>query len=230
MNDKGKPGRRERNKERNKREILEAAMHVFSERGFHDASIQDIAARAEFAVGTIYALYDTKEDLYRALLLQHAQEATAKFTEALEHGEDEHAQLWNYVQAKGRLFEHKMKLARLIFTETLGTGISFKAGPNPELKSMYDTWHRRLAQIFAAGMEHGVFRKANPLSLALALEGMTNQFLYQSQEDPEGFTYDMALETIRDVFFRSIVLDPRAIGGATHPVTTRQHRGAPGRG
>lgn len=204
-----RPSRRERNKERNKREVLDAALHEFSERGYHDTSIQDIALRAEFAVGTIYALFGTKEDLYRELLREHAVEAATEFTKALEHGRNEYEQLWNYVEAKGRLYEDKIKLARLIFTETLGTGILFKTGPNPELKTMYDLWHRRLAMIFESGIQKGVFRNSNPLSLALALEGMTNQFLYQWSEDPEGFTYDMALEAIREVFFRSI-LNPSA--------------------
>lgn len=198
--------RRERNKQRNRREILEAALHEFSERGFHDTSIQDIAVRAEFAVGTIYALFGTKEDLYRELLREHVVEATAEFTAALEKGDDEYAQLWNYVEAKGRLYEDKIKLARLIFTETLGTGICFKTGPNPELKSMYDLWHRRLAMTFESGIRKGIFRPTDPLSLALALEGMSNQFLYQWSEDPESFTYAMALDAIRDVFFRAILV------------------------
>lgn len=201
-----KLNRRERNKQRNRQEILEAALQEFSERGYHDTSIQDIAVRAEFAVGTIYALFGTKEDLYRELLREHAAEAAAEFTKALEHGADEYEQLWNYVEAKGRLYEDKIKLARLIFTETLGTGICFKTGPNPEMKALYHLWHRRLADVFAAGIEKGVFRAANPLSLALALEGMTNQFLYQWSEDPEGFPYSEALEAIRAVFFRSILV------------------------
>ena len=201
-----KLSRRERNKQRNRAEILEAALHEFSERGFHDTSIQDIAVRAEFAVGTIYALFGTKEDLYRDLLREHVVEATAQFSKALEDGSDEYEQLWNYVEAKGRLYEDKIKLARLILTETLGTGICFKTGPNPELKAMYDLWHRQLAEIFASGIRKGVFRDANPLSLALALEGMTNQFLYQWSEDPEGYPYSMALDAVRDVFFRAILV------------------------
>lgn len=201
-----KLSRRERNKLRNRSEILQAAMLEFSERGYHDTSIQDIAVRAEFAVGSIYTLFGTKEDLYRELLREHAVEAANQFTRAIEQGSDEYEQLWNYVEAKGRLYEDKIKLARLIFTETLGTGILFKTGPNPELKQMYELWHRQLAEIFRAGIEKGIFRAADPLALALALEGMTNQFLYQWSEDPESFTYSMALDAVRDVFFRSILI------------------------
>ena len=43
--------------------ILEAAEIVFSERGFHAARIQDIAARARIAVGTVYNHFEQKEDV-----------------------------------------------------------------------------------------------------------------------------------------------------------------------
>jgi AcrR family transcriptional regulator len=48
--------------------ILEAAEGVFAERGFHRARIQDVAARARIAVGTVYNHFEEKEDILRALL------------------------------------------------------------------------------------------------------------------------------------------------------------------
>ncbi len=57
--------RRDRNKLKNRTEILEAALSVFAEKGYHQASIQEIADRADFAVSTLYALFENKEDLYR---------------------------------------------------------------------------------------------------------------------------------------------------------------------
>ena len=200
-----KISRRERNKLRNREEILEAALEEFSDKGYHDASIQDIAVRAEFAVGTIYALFGTKEGLYRELLIEYAQEATIALTAALDEGVDEYEQLQNYVKAKGRLFENRIKLTRLIFTETLGTGIAFKASPNPELKKMYDIWHFRLAEVFEAGIAKGVFRDSDPFALAVALEGLTNAFTYQCQERPEEYGFDKTIECIEDIFFRSIL-------------------------
>ena len=202
-----KLNRRERNKLRNKQEILEAALHEFSEKGFHEASIQAIALRSEFSVGSIYALFGSKEDLYRDLLIQHAEESRITFTQALEQSENEYEQLVNYVEAKGRLFADRMKLARLIFTETLGTGICFKTGPNPELKLMYDIWHERLAQIFTSGIEKGIFRNVDPMGMAVALEGLTNHFIYQWQEDPKGFTYERGIQVLHDTFFKSILVD-----------------------
>ena len=52
MSEKARLSRRERDRLRHKEEILTAALKLFAERGFHEVSMQEIAARAEFATGT----------------------------------------------------------------------------------------------------------------------------------------------------------------------------------
>src|SRR5262249_11395598 len=65
------PRRREEARALFRNAILEAAEEVFAERGFHGARIQDIAARARLAVGTVYNHFGQKEDVLRALLEEH---------------------------------------------------------------------------------------------------------------------------------------------------------------
>ena len=43
--------RRERELARHRQEILDAAVHLFAENGFHPTTMQMIAERAEFSVG-----------------------------------------------------------------------------------------------------------------------------------------------------------------------------------
>jgi AcrR family transcriptional regulator len=45
-------------------ELLTAARAVFAKKGFHDASIEEIAEMAEVAKGTVYLYYKSKNDLY----------------------------------------------------------------------------------------------------------------------------------------------------------------------
>ncbi len=54
--------------------ILDAAESVFAERGFRGARIQDIAARARIAVGTVYNHFTDKDDVLGALLEERTQE------------------------------------------------------------------------------------------------------------------------------------------------------------
>jgi AcrR family transcriptional regulator len=68
------PTRREEVRALFRNAILEAAESVFAEKGFHAARIQDIAARARIAVGTVYNHFAQKEDMLAALLEERTEE------------------------------------------------------------------------------------------------------------------------------------------------------------
>jgi AcrR family transcriptional regulator len=61
-------GRRERDRIRRGQDILSAAERVFAVHGFDAATIEQIAAEAEYATGTIYLYFKDKNALYAALL------------------------------------------------------------------------------------------------------------------------------------------------------------------
>ncbi len=48
--------------------ILDAALAIFSEQGFEKAQLEEVAARAGYTRGAIYAHYSSKEDLFLALM------------------------------------------------------------------------------------------------------------------------------------------------------------------
>ncbi len=55
-------GRDTRNK------LLDAAETEFGERGYHDAAISGITQRASVALGTFYVYFESKEEIFRALV------------------------------------------------------------------------------------------------------------------------------------------------------------------
>ena len=48
--------------------ILDASLAIFSEQGFEKAQLEEVAARAGYTRGAIYAHYSSKEDLFLALM------------------------------------------------------------------------------------------------------------------------------------------------------------------
>jgi AcrR family transcriptional regulator len=65
----GTPTKRELAKEERRSQILEAALSVFSEKGYHTANVSDVAARAGVSQGTIYWYFESKEELFEASVL-----------------------------------------------------------------------------------------------------------------------------------------------------------------
>lgn len=53
---------------RRRHEILDAALGVFAEKGYHAAGIADIAAELNIGHGTVYRYFDNKLDLFSAVL------------------------------------------------------------------------------------------------------------------------------------------------------------------
>lgn len=51
-------------------EIVQAALAVFAEKGFAAAKLDEIAARAGVSKGALYLYFETKEDLFRAVVTQ----------------------------------------------------------------------------------------------------------------------------------------------------------------
>lgn len=199
--------RRERNKIRNREEILEAALEEFSAKGFRDASMQDIAARAEFAIGTVYSLFDSKDELYLELLSNYVEKASVIFHGILEQGDDEYERLINYAVAKGELFRDNPLMARIVVHETTGPSTTFTRGLQPIIKEQYEFWLRRIASEFERGIQNGIFRTYDSYYLAVLLDGMTSIFLYRWLEKPDEHPYEKSLEFIQEVLWNIVLTE-----------------------
>ena len=57
--------------ERTQIEITQAAYRLFLERGYHGTSMRQIAQTAGIALGGIYNHFDSKEDIFKAVILAH---------------------------------------------------------------------------------------------------------------------------------------------------------------
>ena len=60
-------------------QMLDAAVDVFSENGFHDTSMDSIAARAEISKPMLYLYYGSKDELFAACIAREG----VKFVEAM---------------------------------------------------------------------------------------------------------------------------------------------------
>jgi AcrR family transcriptional regulator len=56
-----------RYKEQAKKRIVEAALRVFAEKGYHEATMEDVAERLGVSEGTIYLYFKSKRDLFKAI-------------------------------------------------------------------------------------------------------------------------------------------------------------------
>ena len=62
---------REERRAATRTELLDAAARVFARRGFHNASVNDVAAEAGYTSGAVYSNFRNKDELFVAAFEHH---------------------------------------------------------------------------------------------------------------------------------------------------------------
>jgi AcrR family transcriptional regulator len=74
--------------ERTLRKILKAALEEFGDRGYSDGSIVGITGRAKVALGTFYTYFDSKEEVFQALVRDMSDQVRDYVAPALKDAKD----------------------------------------------------------------------------------------------------------------------------------------------
>jgi AcrR family transcriptional regulator len=77
----------ERRRQQTREHLLAAAAEVFAERGFHGASLDEVAAVAGFTKGAVYSNFKNKEDLFLALFKANYEREMQALRTTLEDSE-----------------------------------------------------------------------------------------------------------------------------------------------
>jgi AcrR family transcriptional regulator len=142
------PARRRQNlpKDERKEQLLAAALKAFGRGGYHGTHVADVVAEAGVARGTFYLHFESKHEVFEALV----DRMLAIFLAArppnpeprIKTLADAEAVLrMSYRTVLGTIHEHR-HLARLLFEEAVGIAKGFQG----KLEQHYREWHRRVAE------------------------------------------------------------------------------------
>ncbi len=189
-----------------RKEILAAALALFSEKGYHNVPMQEIAEAAEFAIGTLYKFFQNKEDLYKALVMEQGDRFEAAFAAAIQAPGDEIEKLRNFVRARRDMCRDNLPFVRLFIAESKGASFNLKAGLDADLREKIDAVMEKLTRVFESGMKNGRFLKiADPYSLAVALDSVIDAFVLLWVESPERHPFPEDPDAILDIFFKGLL-------------------------
>jgi AcrR family transcriptional regulator len=199
--------RKERERRQHRQEILTAALTLFARKGFHAVSMQEIAAAAEFATGSLYNFFQSKEDLYFELLVSCAEAAFGLILPALEGSRREPQKVADFIRLHEQLVcEHRAAI-QLFLLERRGQYL-----PGPRIaakKKEFDArLTRRLAEVIAAGVRKGLFNRLDPRVTAKCLAATLEAAVLAAVENPAQADLEADLRGIEEVFFKGLVKRP----------------------
>lgn len=109
--------RKERDRQLRRSDILKAAEHLFALKGYHEATIRDIAKEAQYATGTVYLHFKDKEVLYFALLEEKMKSMFFILKEKIGQVKDARRKLEIFVQEGLVFFEKNQDFFRIFISE-----------------------------------------------------------------------------------------------------------------
>jgi len=153
-------------------QILEAALALFSEKGFSGTTTREIAQQAGCAEGTIFRYFPTKKDILISLVRPHALEELQRVMGNLSH-QGEVADLRLILENRVNTIRKNKKLIKVIVTEA-----QFHEELREYLlKNIGNHVLGTLSAYMTKRMEEGKFREADPQVLSRILAGMMISFV-----------------------------------------------------
>jgi AcrR family transcriptional regulator len=151
-------------------EIVQAAYQVFSEKGFAAARLDDIAARAGVSKGALYLYFETKQDIFEAVV----KDAVAPNLGAIE----------SLTETFPGTFEQLIRLmiprlALLAEASNVGKVVKMVVGESGNFPEIARIWHDDvvargiglLTNLIARAQERGEVRPGDPRNHALSIAG-----------------------------------------------------------
>jgi AcrR family transcriptional regulator len=165
---KSHPTRKRLSAEDRRSAILDAALEVFSRRGYHGASIDEIASAAGISKALIYEHFPSKKELHVSLLERHTQEIFVRLAQTADTKEPGEVRLRNGVNAFLEWAETHRDAFRLLFRDTF----------EPDVADVLERLQNQATGAIAALMASEPALQAAPhdqADLALSIEAMAQQ-------------------------------------------------------
>ena len=160
--------RRTRRGPHTRKQILDASLRLFSERGFARTSVRDIAQAAGITDAAIYYHFASKRDLLEALFEERGILPALNRLEHVEVTEPPREALVALALFAFDLMDGNRDFLKVVFVEALGED----AVAIDEYGMVVNRWQRGLARILHTYVERGLIRTAD-------IEGTAWQLVHQ---------------------------------------------------
>lgn len=174
----------------------QAALKVFSTKGYHKSTMSEIAMEAGFGKGTLYWYWKSKEDLYFTLVKESHDEFMGVLREASERDGNAMEKLLWLGREVVDLHYRNRDYTKLSWKMRAEESEAFSPEYVERLHRNSAEIKENLEEIISQGMREGLFPKVDTYYLACILLGLLEGIEIQWLEDPQSFDLRKALNMV----------------------------------
>lgn len=157
--------------------ILDAAELVFARKGFHEATLKEIAQRAEFSVGALYGFFEGKDDLFAKVMERRGSAIVEVIERAVSQGGSATEKLHALVDGQFAYFREHHRFW-LLLQRTIGfSWLNFSVRIDAASFERYRKAIALEAKLFAEGVANGEFVDADPETMGELFSGIMQSYL-----------------------------------------------------
>ena len=151
-------------------EIIEAIAKLFKEKGFHNASINDISERVGLRGGSLYYHIKSKEDAFFKICAEGMNIYLAELEKIMATDDDPKTKLKNIVEIHVDHFADNFSKAAVSLIEFRALGDDYRKRYN-EKRIKIESY---IKDVLREGVDKGAFRKGDIKLMSFAILGMLN--------------------------------------------------------
>jgi AcrR family transcriptional regulator len=188
---------RKETQERTREQVVAGAAKVFARRGYHRATMDEIASEAGYTIGAIYSNFAGKEELFLALADHQVEERVAEVKAIADAAEGEEPS--REAAAQLRSFLERDPEWPLLFYEFWSLSVR-----NPELQGELakrrDAIRDALAETLTrVAKQHGFELRFPASVLATAIAASLNGLTFERAADPDALPDEVFAEFVTAV-------------------------------
>lgn len=183
-----------------KARIIEAAVDIFAQKGFHETTMKEIARAAGVGKGTLYIHFKNKDDLFSKVLDSGIEELAWFVKNRIQDLESPPEKLKKAIKAQLQYFKENEQFCVFAFREVW----AYREDLKDQIEKLHNKHTVIIKDIISEGNKKGHFKMSNGNSAA-AIVGMVwgaalNSFLFK-----EEFKVDKIYEDIVTIIFENPV-------------------------
>ncbi len=148
--------------------IRQAAIRLFSRKGFYKTRAEEIAQEAGVAVGTIYNYFRNKEEILLSIFRTEFEERMQLFRELLKSDIPVPEKIRRILEEYFSRLKSRGDLTRLLLQERFNPGPGFRT----KLRELYREMISRIESLIEEGIDKGWVRPCHPKIIAYAMFGV----------------------------------------------------------
>ena len=191
--------------EQRKKQILDAATIVFSEKGYNRANTDEIAKKAGLGKGTLYRYFKNKKDIFFSVVDRGLDRLKENMLKEVENIQDPLKRIERAIRTLLSFFEENSDLVGMLIHEQS----SFQKRIARRYFEHYYGKVERIKRTFKEAIAQGLIKNIDIETAISVLTSMLNGLIYMWQFEGRKYSLKDKAPVIIKIFFTGIIKDEK---------------------